>query len=257
GNVQTEAGTPLDDLLDARTGDIFGMFAGLFRGEDFVFSAALFDPAFRQDPTAYKFVRLDSLRKSDIVVPMTAEVLEGSELFPVENLINGSGLDAEQFGRHQGREFENWVTDAAFPDYFSAGLPAPVLLFDLGEDVELNGMLLWNYTFGSTDGNPQGNAAQDIRLQFATDAQGASGINEDPAFAEDLRAGPPEPGLQPNNFRERHPFSRPVTARYVRMTILSNYADAEGFSGGDRVGLGELAFFTFDDRIFSDSFETD
>ena len=54
-----------------------------------------------------------------------------------------------------------------------------------------------------------------------------------------------------NDDTARQPFSfAPVTARYVRMTALDNFFVAPGngtevpgsLSGGDRVGLGEVAF---------------
>ncbi len=43
--------------------------------------------------------------------------------------------------------------------------------------------------------------------------------------------------------RDSHPFTQAVTARYVEMTITDNWRGFQGGTpGGDRVGLGEIAF---------------
>ena len=90
-------------------------------------------------------------------------------------------------------------------------------------------------TWGYADTNTNG--AKDITLRFATDAEGTGGfgtsITYNPTFEAGFNYGP----------RDSNPFSQAVTARYVEMTIPDNWQGFQGGTpGGDRVGLGEVAF---------------
>ena len=80
-----------------------------------------------------------------------------------------------------------------------------------------------------------GNGANEIALQFATEADGTG------AFGSSLTYNPTFFPTQPVTPRQSFGFAQPVTARYVELTPLNNFF---GISppGGDRVGLGEVAF---------------
>lgn len=93
---------------------------------------------------------------------------------------------------------------------------------------------MWGYSDGNTNG------ASEFNLRFASEADGAgnfgTSITDNPAFT----------GMVRDAFtRQSFSFSQ-VTARYVELTITDNLFVAPGNvapnAGGDRVGLGEVAF---------------
>ncbi|MFN0126816.1 MAG: PEP-CTERM sorting domain-containing protein [Verrucomicrobiales bacterium] len=163
----------------------------------------------------------------------------GTDLWPASNLIQGPGAGfdaAEPHNQLGGGDTHRWVTTAcSFPcDYYST-LPAPVLTFDLGSDRELSEISVWGYTSGNTNG------VKDFSLKFGTSAEGAAQIGTsitfNPSFTPVTRDDVP---------RNSFPFSETVTARFVQMTLTDNYFVAPGDiapnNGGDRVGMGEVAF---------------
>ena len=179
--------------------------------------------------------------------PATAEVLAGTTLatLPVVNTINGSGLSGLDPQVHSGNT-GNWATTAPGVDYFATAAPDPVLRFDMGSDVAMDGFALWAYTFQT--GNPQvlfqGNSLKDFSLQFATTADGASGFLTSISYNPFFTAAPP-PVAGANNIvtssRQDFLFGQTIVARYVLLTITDNYFGAPGSGGGDRVGLAEVA----------------
>lgn len=135
-------------------------------------------------------------------------------------------------GNYIGGAGYNWVTIAPNPveDYYNV-FPAPILIIDLGEDLLLTEISIWNYATNNTNG------AKDFSLRFATGAEGPDGFGTSIAYNPSFEA-PFDPLV-----RSSHPFSQPVVARYVEMTITDNWAGFQGaMAGGDRVGLGEIAF---------------
>lgn len=165
-----------------------------------------------------------------------------TDLWPVSNLIQGPGVGIDAAVPHDkilGGADGNWVTDACgFPcDYIAAeGFGTPVLTFDLGADVALSEISTWGYATTNSNG------AKEFSLRFATDAEGSAGfgtsISYNPTFTTPLD----------DIVRTSNSFDETVTARYVEMTILDNYFEPPGdgsageLAGGDRVGLGEVAF---------------
>ena len=154
-----------------------------------------------------------------------------TDYWKVANLIQGPGVgfDANTLTRTvDGTGIGEWVTAQNYPDYF-AGARAPVLTIDLGVDRLLAEISVWGY-LDWTD-----NGASAFSLRFATAVDGLSGfgtsIGYNPSFAIPLNAGSP-----------RQSFAlTPVTARYVEMTVTDNFYVSKD-RGGDRVGLGEIAF---------------
>ena len=157
-----------------------------------------------------------------------------SNFFAKDNLIQGSGVGFDSAAPHNqlgggGGSF-TWVTDAPGADYYDF-LPAPILWFDLGSDVTLSEISTWGYADTNTNG------AKDFSLRFATSAEGTGGfgatITYNPTFEAAFNYAP----------RDSNVFSQNVTARYVEMTITDNWRGFQGGTpGGDRVGLGEVAF---------------
>ncbi len=100
--------------------------------------------------------------------------------------------------------------------------PAPVLVFDLGSVVRLTEISLWGYA----DTNANGALAVDLRFSDTTTFTGAP-----TSIGGILQATAP---------RQSFSFA-PVDARYVELTPTDNYFGINP-PGGDRVGLGEVAF---------------
>jgi hypothetical protein len=164
-----------------------------------------------------------------------------TDFWPVSNLIQGSGVGfqaAAPFEKSATGSGGNWVTAACgFPcDYFATNDP-PVLIVDLGQDQPLFEMDVWGYE------NTNANGASQLRLRFASAADGLNG------FGTSIDYEPTFGGLT-NETDRRQPlvFDQTVHARYVEITASDNFFVAPGNGsqgetpGGDRVGLGEIAF---------------
>lgn len=156
--------------------------------------------------------------------------------YVLSNLYQGPGVGFDAAEPHKapttGGAGFNWVTIAPTPvaDYYTA-FPAPILIIDLGQNRLLSEISIWGYSSGNTNG------VKDFSLRFATAAEGAAG------FGTSITYHPSFEALFDPTLRDSNPFSQPVTARYVEMTITDNWAGFQGATaGGDRVGVGEIAF---------------
>ena len=162
-----------------------------------------------------------------------------AEHFSLNNLIAGSGSGFDAADPHNalngaGVGATRWVTNDpnGAGDYYGAA-GAPVLIFDLGSDVSLSEISTWGYDVGNTNG------AKDYSLRFATSADGTGG------FGSSITYSPTFEAAFDDTTRDSEAFSQTVTARYVEMTITDNWRGFQGaLAGGDRVGLGEVAFAT-------------
>jgi hypothetical protein len=162
------------------------------------------------------------------------------DLWPASNLIQGPGPGfnaAEPHDKNLGGPDGNWVTtDCGFPCDFFTKTGTPVLTFDLGSDVDLAEISTWGYTTTNANG------AKEFQLKFATSAEGTG------AFGSSISYSPTFGAPLSDVTRSSNLFSQTVKARYVQMTITDNYFTAPGdgsdggLAGGDRVGLGEVAF---------------
>lgn len=169
---------------------------------------------------------------------------EADDLWPVSNLIQGPGVGFNASAPYEKTSTDtagNWVTadPGGFPSDYLAVADQPVLTFDLGGDVSLQEISLWGYSSGNTNG------VREFSLLFSTDAEGAG--------AGAVTAGPftmlgdPLTGNNDSTTRQDFGFDA-VSARYVTLTVLDNFFVAPGdgstggLAGGDRVGLGEVAF---------------
>lgn len=171
----------------------------------------------------------------------------GGAFWPESNLIQGPGVgyDAEEpHDKIGGGADANWVTtaDCGFPADYIDCVGEPVIELDLGQDRLLSEISTWGYDDGNTNG------MREFSLRFASAADGSDGygtsINYNPTFLVD--------DFFEFEAIERRSFSfdEDVTAQYVELTILDNYFDEPGDGtgengwgpGGDRVGIGEIAF---------------
>ena len=193
------------------------------------------------DPTSPKSV-IVRVQKPSTFYPITSVTgtTQGTDLFFEANLIQGAGVGFDALAPHNqlpgGGDVMLWVTNApngATGDYFSPlPTPAPVFVFDLGEDRLLGEISVWGYSTGNANG------VKDFALRFATAADGVAGMGTSITFAPQY--------VLPFGAAERHSFSfgRIVRARYVELTPLDNYFGTGVAPGGDRAGLGEVAFET-------------
>jgi hypothetical protein len=171
----------------------------------------------------------------------------GGPYWPESNLIQGAGVGFEEDEPHDkigAGELSDWVTtdDCGYPADYIDCVGTPVIRLDLGQDVLLDEISTWGYSDMNTNG------MREFELRFATDAEGPTGygtsISYNPTFiVEDYFEFL---AIERRSFE----FSEQVTARYVELTATDNYFDdpgdgsgEEGWGpGGDRVGIGEIAF---------------
>ena len=167
-----------------------------------------------------------------------------SDLWPASNLIQGPGVGfdaAEPHDKILGGADGNWVTDAdaGFPADYIEAVGMPVLTFDLGSDVPLNEISVWGYASTNTNG------VASFDLKFSTEAEGAG--NGAASAGPFVTLGDLTTGDNDDLARQSFDFA-PVTARYVELTATDNFfvapgdGSAGGLAGGDRAGLGEVAF---------------
>ena len=153
-----------------------------------------------------------------------------TDFFTAQNLIQGAGVGFDASEPHNqlgtGGAAFTWVTDApngGAGDYFSP-LPgtSPRFVFDLGSVVALNEVSVWGYA----DSNGNGLISADLRFSdtptFSGDVTSISGIT------------------QPYAPRQSFSFDD-VDARYVEFVPTDNLFGIAP-PGGDRAGLGEVAF---------------
>jgi|GEM_PF-3525379 len=188
-----------------------------------------------------------------------------TDLWPVSNMIQGPGVgfdENEPNDQPGGGADTRWVTaaDAGFPADYIEEVTQPVLQFDLGEDRELKEISVWGYSSGNSNGTSQ------FSLRFATDAEGSAGLEGSIDYGTSIAYNPTFEIFSDPAPQQYKLFSEVVTARYVELTNLDNFFIAPGdgsapteefperllpvLPGGDRVGLGEVAFM-----ILPDSFQ--
>lgn len=198
----------------------------------------------------------------DVVTAVTEVVLDGGtplSFHPISgvltntvnfyselNLISGIGAGFESSWPHLsiGRTgAATWVTNApngGTADYFDNGQTPPVIILDLGANVTLGEINTWGYDDTNTNGG------KNFTLRFATDQEGGSTALGDENFGSSITYVPSFEAASSALMRDDHPFDQLVSARYVEMTITDNWRGLIGASpGGDRVGLGEVAFPVF------------
>ena len=115
-------------------------------------------------------------------------------------------------------------------DYFGPPPTPPArLVFDMGSDVRLSEISVWGYA------DTNANGANQFSLLFATEAEGTNGMGTSIVF------NPTYYPTQPVTPRQSFDFAEPVWARYVELVPEDNFFGINP-PGGDRVGLGEVAF---------------
>ncbi len=166
--------------------------------------------------------------------PVSVTSSNSVAFYAVSNLNQGPGIGYSSTLPHDAfidTPANTWVTDApgGYPSDYIAQVGTPVLVIDLGSDLYLTEISTWGYTTGNDNG------VSAFSLRFATSAQGSGGFGTSIPGQSGFNAA------KSDITRDSHPLS-PVTARWVEFTATDNYFLSPGTTGGDRVGLGEIAF---------------
>lgn len=187
------------------------------------------------NPSAVILISGEYVSFPDEFYPITSVTSDtaGTDYYQAGGLIQGIGVGFSDTQPHpQITGAATWVTNApnGSVNYFNpAPEPTPLLLFELGEDLPLSEISLWGYASSNSNG------VRDFSLTFATAAEGPYGnssIAYEPTFTVELG------NVDRNSFH----FDRVVTAAYVMLTPINNWGADSGIPGGDRVGIGEVAF---------------
>lgn len=174
---------------------------------------------------------------ADTFYPITGatSATDATDYFKVAGLIGGPGIGFNPEQPHEQRTGASlWVTNApngSTGDYFNPlPDPAPSLVIDLGQNVQLGQISVWGYSSGNANG------ASDFNLHFATAAEGVAGLGTSIPYNPQFKAA--------FGFTDRQSFdlAQVVTARYVQIIPTDNYFGTGAGPGGDRVGFGEIAF---------------
>ncbi|HEX2748360.1 MAG TPA: hypothetical protein VHM91_10210 [Verrucomicrobiales bacterium] len=170
-------------------------------------------------------------------VASVVSATDSTDFYKVAGLIEGPGVGFNQEQPHEqiiaSAAASLWVTDApnGAASYF-APPPAvtPLLTFDLGAEVLLSEISVWGYSSSNSNG------MRDFTLSFATAAEGPAGAGTSITYQPTFTAQFGE------TVRDSFPFTGNVTARYVVLKPLNNWGTEGVAPGGDRVGIGEVAF---------------
>ncbi len=203
-----------------------------------------------------------SAARANIIVPMlaTSSNLNSYSTGTPGKLTDNSGLTAPVGAgvtlasilgvRHtfDGGFAQSWVTNASTSDYFLTGTGAtspPIFVWDLGQDLAIDHLVLWQYQNTGGGNANVGNHARTIVLRFNTEAEGfasflgpVTNLTMLPVVDNDG-----VPGNDLGGLNLVQPLDLSAYGRYVQMTVTDNYRGHQGIvNGGDRVGLGELRF---------------
>ena len=161
-----------------------------------------------------------------------------TDLFPVGQLIDGSGLPGLTFGNYAGRDnvgdsaTNSWVTRSPGVDYYATDDPIPELIFDLGAQSRLlTDIVVWGYVFPGIVNNE----AKTFEISFSTDGGASYGSAVTLDHARTGRAV------------ETLSLGGEFPANTVRLRITDNHFGTPGAAGGDRVGLSEVRFLSVPD----------
>jgi len=176
-----------------------------------------------------------TLQAAEFYTPVAVSSPNSVEFFAITNLIQGPDSGFDSAPPHNAISGQTWVTNdpGGYPSDYIAVAGEPILIFDLGADTLLAEISVWGYAASNDNG------VKDFQLRFASEAEGEAGFGTTIAYRPTFTA------LRDPVPRQSFFFDRAVTARYVELTCLSTYFVPPGTSGGDRVGLGEVAFEKF------------
>lgn len=186
-------------------------------------------------PLAFGLAALSAVHAAEFYTPVGVISPNSEAFFPIERLYDGPDLGFDSQPPHNAIDGQTWVTTdpGGYPSNYFDFAEAPILLVDLGADTDLAEISIWGYASSNDNG------IKEFQLRFATQAEGEAG------FGTSIMYSPTFTALKDPVPRQSFLFDRVVRARYVEVTCLSNYFVPPGTTGGDRVGVGEIAFEKF------------
>jgi len=158
-----------------------------------------------------------------LLAPVGVTLNTSSEFYPVDRLIDNSGLSGvadamnyPEITHGTQSSARSWVTDAILPDYYPSGV-VPKLTFDLGSPSFLTDIVVWGYHPAT------GNQVKEFTLEFSTNG----GIT----FGNAISLSKAITGNQ----QETLSFGSTILADTVRMTITDNHFGTPDWCGDRRV----------------------
>lgn len=172
---------------------------------------------------------------AEFYTPISVISNNSNAYFPIDRLYQGPDVGFDSAVPHNAIDGQTWVTDApgGYPSDYIAVAGAPILIIDLGADTDLAEVSVWGYAASNDNG------VREFQLRFATEAEGEAG------FGTSITYNPTFTTIKDPVPRQSFFFDRSVKARFVEMTCTATFFVAPGTTGGDRVGLGEIAFEKF------------
>ncbi len=139
------------------------------------------------------------------------------------DVITGDTLASAQTATFNGGYGFEWETNSNGSGYYFGSNPAPVFVWNLGSQVTLANIVLWQ-----SDLTGNGNQLADFSLRFSNSAS-FSGASFSGTLAADT------------NLSQTFNLGG-ASGQYVEMTLLSNHTEEQ--NGSDRVGFGQIRFDT-------------
>ena len=172
---------------------------------------------------------------AEFYTPISVISNNSNAYFPIDRLYQGPDVGFDSAPPHNAIDGQTWVTDApgGYPSDYIAVAGAPILIVDLGADIDIAEISVWGYAAGNDNG------VKEFQLRFATEAEGEAG------FGTSITYNPTFNTIKDPVPRQSFFFDRSVKARFVEMTCTATFFVPPGTTGGDRVGLGEIAFEKF------------
>ena len=192
----------------------------------FTLFAVLAPPTFAQEkPAPAKPKPTQSLGAFIQPVAATASSSQSDAGRTPSKMIDGSGFDESVPGSgvyvHTNNVF-------AAGNCMWNGAPDAILTFDLGKTCRVSGIYLWNYNEGNGYNR---RSVREVEIAGSTDNKEFTSLGKF-TFAM-------APGTE-GDTGQAVPFAKPVSARYFRWKILSNYGS------GEASGIAELRFANAD-----------
>lgn len=194
----------------------------------------------------------------DIILPAYVAAASNPNTFSTatpDQLVNNSGLSTPvntgatlaqaQAATHvfDGNFAQSFVTNAPGTDYFVNGGTPPVIVLDLGADVQLANAVVWNYQNTGGGNANGGNMTRTMDVRLNTAAQGSATF-AGTATTLTLLPVADNDGVGGNDLggvNSAQTVGLTGTGRFVQITLTDNYRNFQGITGGgDRVGLGEF-----------------
>jgi hypothetical protein len=147
-----------------------------------------------------------------------------------------------------------------YPSDFFASLPGGDIdvdiVYDLtgGGNTDIGSIILWQYENSAGGVDRVGNQARTIEIRINTEAQGSATFSGSATTVTLLPVtdgdADPDNDQGGTNSAQLFALDSLENGRYVQLSITDNYYSLQGMTaGGDRVGLGEVRFTSWQEAV--------